>query len=230
LRYLSALLPLILLPCSAQAQHRAAEARPRAVKTAVSEGHRAASLISAYRAAHGLKGVKVDAHLIRPAEHQARHGRPARMAVARRLRRPHGLVRNTRQGGRESQRRSRQRRSGDRAMAGVFRPQRQPPHARLLPRRPGAGKFGSDILGACPGALIARHLRLACPRLAGFSPASEAVRNKTVANPKQAIHHPCQAPWPTRIKKPSASPQRLPPSPVSTRSRSSSAGSRWSIA
>jgi uncharacterized protein YkwD len=38
----------------------------------VSEGHRAASLISAYRAAHGLKGVKVDAHLIRPAEHQAR--------------------------------------------------------------------------------------------------------------------------------------------------------------
>ncbi|MFL4975972.1 MAG: CAP domain-containing protein [Microvirga sp.] len=72
LRYFAALLPLILLPCSAQAQHRAAEARPRAVKTAVSEGHRAASLISAYRAAHGLKGVKVDAHLIRPAEHQAR--------------------------------------------------------------------------------------------------------------------------------------------------------------
>ena len=72
LRYLSALLPLILLPCSAQAQHRAAEARPRAVKTAVSEGHRAASLISAYRAVHGLKGVKVDAHLIRSAEHQAR--------------------------------------------------------------------------------------------------------------------------------------------------------------
>src|SRR3954454_8468811 len=68
LRYFAALLPLILLPCSAQAQHRAAEARPRAVKTAVSEGHRAASLISAY----GLKGVKVDAHLIRPAEHQAR--------------------------------------------------------------------------------------------------------------------------------------------------------------
>jgi uncharacterized protein YkwD len=72
LRKLAALLLLILLPCSAQAQHRTAEARPRAVKTAVSEGHRAASLISAYRAAHGLKGVKVDAHLIRPAEHQAR--------------------------------------------------------------------------------------------------------------------------------------------------------------
>ena len=67
LRYFAALLPLILLPCSAQAQHRAAEARPRAVKTAVSEGHRAASLISAYRAAHGLKSVRVDAHLIRPA-------------------------------------------------------------------------------------------------------------------------------------------------------------------
>jgi uncharacterized protein YkwD len=72
LRHFAALLPLILLPCSAQAQHRAAEAPPRAIKTAVSEGHRAASLISAYRAAHGLKGVKVDAHLIRPAEHQAR--------------------------------------------------------------------------------------------------------------------------------------------------------------
>ena len=35
-------------------------------------GHRAASLISAYRAAHGLKSVRVDAHLIRSAEHQAR--------------------------------------------------------------------------------------------------------------------------------------------------------------
>src|SRR3954468_18116224 len=72
LRYFAALLPLILLPCSAQAQHRAAEARPRAVKTAVSEGHLRASLISAYRAAHGLQGVQGGAHLIRPAEPEAR--------------------------------------------------------------------------------------------------------------------------------------------------------------
>ena len=72
LRYVAALLPLVLLPCSAHAQNRAAEARPRAGAAAVSEGHRAASLISAYRATHGLRAVRVDPHLIRPADHQAR--------------------------------------------------------------------------------------------------------------------------------------------------------------
>jgi uncharacterized protein YkwD len=70
LRCLAALLPL-LSPLSAQAQPRPSEARLKPGKP-MSDPQRAALLISAYRAAHGLPAVRVDAKLIRPAEHQAR--------------------------------------------------------------------------------------------------------------------------------------------------------------
>src|SRR4051812_7128056 len=68
--HLAALLPL-LFPLSAQAQPRIAEARLKGGNT-ITDGQRAALLISAYRAAHGLPAVRLDARLARPAEQQAR--------------------------------------------------------------------------------------------------------------------------------------------------------------